>query len=348
MYETKLQELELISQAVGNSPCYVQGGGGNTSVKLDQTTMAVKASGYRLNQVTSKDGFVLVNYPNIAGYYRTVDVNSGLDFEKDSVEFVKKNMVEVPGHQNLRPSIEAGFHSILKTHVIHTHPVYANILCCAANGQELAQKICGGQSYNYLWIPYIKPGFTLTLKIQSELERLLQQGQRYPQVIFMENHGLIVTADDPRQCIDLHRQVNDTIRSALDLTGPFPEIKLEPLDKATFKSKTDFVADFFKGSHLTRAFFDTVLYPDQMVYLNEYVGVNTDDHKLNINSATGEVIYKTNYPEALAIEETLVAFLYVILMLKAKSLTVKTMSGEESDFIKNWEGEKYRRSLLQK
>jgi ribulose-5-phosphate 4-epimerase/fuculose-1-phosphate aldolase len=354
MFEAKLKELELISQAVGNAPDYVQGGGGNTSVKLDQTTMAVKASGFRLNQVTPNDGFALVNYQNIVKYYQTVDLNSGLDFEKDSVEFVKKNMIEVPGYKSLRPSIETGFHSILKTHVIHTHPVYTNILCCAANGQELVEKIYGEKDYNFLWIPYIKPGFNLTLKIQSELENALRQGQRapvgakYPQVIFMENHGLIVTADDPQECIDLHREVNDTIKTALDLTEPFPPIKLEQMSESVFTSKTAFVIDFFKGSHLTRGFFDTILYPDQLVYLNEYVGVNTDDHKLNINTATGEVIYKTNLAEATAIEETLAAFLYVILMLNAKGLTVKTMSGEESDFIKNWEGEKYRRSLLQK
>ena len=65
MYKSELEKLVKISQAVGNSPDLIQGGGGNTSVKLDDKLMAVKASGYRLNQITENEGFVVVNYNDI-------------------------------------------------------------------------------------------------------------------------------------------------------------------------------------------------------------------------------------------------------------------------------------------
>ena len=42
-YEGGLKELEYISKAVGIPVDYTQGGGGNTSVKLDEQYMAVKA-----------------------------------------------------------------------------------------------------------------------------------------------------------------------------------------------------------------------------------------------------------------------------------------------------------------
>ena len=40
-----------LSNRIGARPDYVQGGGGNTSVKLDGGLMAVKASGFRLSDV---------------------------------------------------------------------------------------------------------------------------------------------------------------------------------------------------------------------------------------------------------------------------------------------------------
>jgi len=56
-----LDEFARMSQLIGARPDYVQGGGGNTSVKLDGGLMAIKASGFRLSQVTDSDGFAGVS-----------------------------------------------------------------------------------------------------------------------------------------------------------------------------------------------------------------------------------------------------------------------------------------------
>ena len=62
MYEETLRNLEMISKEVGCQIEYTQGGGGNTSAKLNEELMAVKASGYKLKQITPKEGYVVVNY----------------------------------------------------------------------------------------------------------------------------------------------------------------------------------------------------------------------------------------------------------------------------------------------
>ena len=347
MHDKGLKELEYISQAVGKFPDLVQGGGGNTSVKLDDELMAVKASGYKLSQITTREGFAVVNYKNIKDYYSRVDLSSGIDYEKDSVEFVKNNVVEMEGLKKLRPSVEAGFHSILKKYVIHTHSVYANILCCAEEGRELVEKIFAGKSYACLWVPYINPGFSLTLKIKEGIEQCIKEKNRFPEVIFMENHGLVVSSDDCSKCVELHTEVNSLIKSYLKLGDDFPEIVLEKVDEGTYRSKTRYLAEFFKDSPITVEYFDEVaLYPDQLVYLNDSICINGMDNKLNINTQTGEVIYKAGYQEALTIEETLVAYLYVIQKINACGLKIKTMSAAGKNFINNWESEKYRKSLL--
>ncbi len=45
-YNVLLDDYARLSQSAGARMDYVQGGGGNTSVKLDDTYMAVKASGF--------------------------------------------------------------------------------------------------------------------------------------------------------------------------------------------------------------------------------------------------------------------------------------------------------------
>src|SRR5690554_1130766 len=121
MYDKKLSGLERISQIVGARPDYVQGGGGNTSVKLDDELMAVKASGFSLNQITAKSGFVVVNYRKIKEFYNNLGEPGELGVEEKANELIKESIVDQPGMERLRPSVEAGFHSLLDRYVIHTH-----------------------------------------------------------------------------------------------------------------------------------------------------------------------------------------------------------------------------------
>ncbi len=93
-------------------------------------------------------------------------------------------------------------------------------------------------------------------------------------------------------------------------------------------------------------FNNLALYPDQLVYLNCNLGFGEGENKLFVNTQNGELIYSTNYNEALTIEETLLGYLYVVNTIFEKELPIKTMSAEGKSFIDNWESEKYRKSLL--
>jgi len=348
MFDERLKELEAISQAVGSSPDLVQGGGGNTSVKLDDSLMAVKASGFQLKEISAKEGYVVVNYKKIREYHEQVDLSQDRDYEKESIEFVRANIVPVEGIKPLRPSVEAGFHSFLERHVIHTHPVYANLVCCSKNGCELASEIFKEKDYDFIWVPYINPGFMLTIAIMDGIKKHVSENKRFPRVIFMENHGLVATADTADECIRLHEDVNETIRRYFNITSPYPEVGIEQVDDGVFRSKTGFLRNWFKNSNADLSFFDeTVLYPDQLVYLGGNVAVNDTGKKLNINTVTGEILYKTSEKEALTMEETLLGFIYVVDTIRKLNLPLKTMSGEQTNFIKNWESEKYRKSLIQ-
>ncbi|MCR4431532.1 MAG: class II aldolase/adducin family protein [Tepidanaerobacteraceae bacterium] len=349
MNDAAFQDLEIISRAVGNFPDMVQGGGGNTSVKINDELMAVKASGYKLNQVTRSEGFVVVNYKDIKDYFDRADLDSGIDYEKDSTAFLKKSVVKVEGLKELRPSVEAGFHSILQKYVIHSHAVYVNILCCSKKGEEIIREIFSGKPYCFLWIPYINPGFYLTLKIREALERHMKSGRKFPKAIFMENHGLIVNSDSREEVIRLHEEVNESIKKSLHITEPYPEMSIEKIDDNTFMSRTAYLKDFFKNNSISSDFFDkNALYPDQLVYLNDNISLDNNENKLNINTKTGEITYRTSFQEALAMEETLLAYIYILKKIEEKRLSIKRMTLEEIGFIKNWESEKYRKALIKR
>jgi ribulose-5-phosphate 4-epimerase/fuculose-1-phosphate aldolase len=346
-YESDLKKLEYISKAVGIPVDYTQGGGGNTSVKLDGQYMAVKASGCKLKQITPTEGYVIIDYKRLKDYYDHVDLNQDTDFEKESADMAKQSVQQVPWLKVLRPSVEAGFHSVLKKYVIHTHSVYANILTCIENGQEMVNTIFSGKAYETAWIPYINPGFCLTLKIQEAISECTGRTGNAPEVLFMENHGLIVTSDDHEKAVKLHTEVNETIKAALGISEPFPAFELFHVDENTIISKTGYVRDFIKNGSLNPGFFDEiVLYPDQFVYLNGSVAFDSLENKLNIITQTAEAVYKTSASEAQTMEETLLACIYVVNEIRKRSLPLKTMSVKDVDFIRNWESEAYRKSLV--
>jgi hypothetical protein len=82
--------------------------------------------------------------------------------------------------------METGFHSIIQDQfVIHSHSVYALILCCSKQGQKILKEIFP-QS---IWINYCNPGLGLTYEISKKLAK-----EKSP-IIFLQNHGLIITAN---------------------------------------------------------------------------------------------------------------------------------------------------------
>jgi ribulose-5-phosphate 4-epimerase/fuculose-1-phosphate aldolase len=349
----KLQSFVDISQEVGKRIDYVQGGGGNTSYKIDKNLMAVKASGYKLSDITDKEGYVVINYTDIIDYYKNVNLESDIDFEKESNEITQKSIVQIEGLKSLKPSVEAGFHSFLMKYVIHSHPVYANILCCSKNGAELAKKILKDQDFSFLWIPYINPGFSLTLKIKAALDNYIWDKSNISEVIFLENHGIIVSSDSYERALLVHNKVNNAIKSFFNINESYPEISIEKTSENTYISHTKYLNDFFKDSDITLNYFiNNSLYPDQLVYLNNEIAIDNDfskpetRKKLIINTVTGQLFYNASLKEVMAIEETLLGFIYVMKNISSTNLEVKTMSSNETDFINNWESEAYRKKML--
>ncbi len=336
-----IKELIDISTYAGDRVDYTQGGGGNTSVKCDCGLMLIKASGFRLIDITENTGFVAVDCKKIKDYYASVDLSVQKDYEKESAEVSKSSVVAIEGLPTLRPSVEVGFHAILKKFVVHTHSVYANLLTCAVNGEKLAEEILGGKDYGYIFLPYINPGFTLTLKMKEAISEYEKRTGRYPEVIFMKNHGLVINADSVERVKELHTDVNERIRKYFALPDDFREAKLVEKEGA-YISKTENVAKYMKELSFTKDLLDKYpLYPDQLVYLNNLIANTPEKMVVEGDSVT----YNCELKEARTLEETFVAYLFVVGNLRKAGLEISVMNEEEVGFINGWEAEKYRRSV---
>lgn len=336
-----ISDLIEISQYAGTRVDYTQGGGGNTSVK-DGDVMYIKASGFKLKDIDEVTAYVPMDLKKIKSFFESVDLGDGKDYEALNKTVTAEATLKLEGLAALRPSVEVGFHSVLKKYVIHTHSVYANLLTCAVKGKELAAEIFAGADFGYIFMPYIDPGFTLSVKMSEAVSEYQAKTGSYPEVIFMQNHGLVVSGDDIERVKAVNEQVNNLIIARFGLKDEYREVTLKEEAEGVYVSETPLVKQFVAENVLNKELLDEYpLYPDQLVYLNNILAFAPE--KLQARDAS--VYYATNGKEALTLEETLFAYIFVITTLKKNGIEISTMSEKDVYFINNWEAEKYRRSL---
>lgn len=339
-YNHLLHDYARLSQNTGARRDYVQGGGGNTSVKLDETQMAVKASGFCLGDVTERSAYAVMDYASIRAFYNGSEQTMFEDVEKAGSERAKAGTLSIDGLAQVRPSVEAGFHSLLGRFVIHSHSVYTNFACCAVEMKQILTKALVGTDFSWGIVPYIDPGARLSFAIRDELARVKEETGRQPSVIFMQNHGLIVHEETADACLTLHDEVNKRL---CDYFGVAPDSFLQ-LDLERY------IVDRLRTRKYESTFFiDTPLYPDQMVFLIGTLafGAGTPDAgKILLDLSNGKIQSAAGEAQTRVVTETLAAVLFIEEQIGRKGYAVSTMGEQAKRFIANWESEKYRKSLL--
>ena len=349
----QLEQFSKMSCEIGARADYVQGGGGNTSVKLDDGLMAIKASGFRLGDITPSAAYALIDYKPLADFYFSNDPASFENVEKAGSERAKALTRTIDELQALRPSVEAGFHSILDKFVIHSHSVYCNLAGCAAECDEILEKAFADASYGYVAVPYTDPGAKLTFIIKDAMDQAEKETGRRPAVIVMRNHGLVATAATAEEAVKLHEDANRRIAAAVGVAAAdFPKPALAAVGEGEFAGATAYLCEKIKeGGYTADQLLANPLYPDQMVFFKGTLrpaGEALADNTCVIDTRTGEVCYRMKESQAQVLEETLTAVIFIHEVLKEKGLHIQYMGQDARSFIDNWESEKYRKSLSQK
>lgn len=223
MQNINLDSLVEISNHIGNNSAYIQGGGGNTSFK-DNGILYVKASGTLLKNMTIKSGIAAIDLNGLNKYLENPDNDENVFATK-----VQKYCLN-----NQRPSIETGLHAIIPyNYVIHSHSIYANVVTCAVEANEILNDLFKNE---YIFIPYATPGVEL-IKEYLNVYNLNKECK----VIFLQNHGIVSFSNDPLIALKEHYLYSETIKERL---------KLNDFHNTQFKDIE--IKDF--------------LFPDQIVY----------------------------------------------------------------------------------
>lgn len=303
-----------MSRHIGSSIASVQGGGGNTSIKLDDATMLIKASGTLLKDMTAESGYVSVNHQLVAD-----KLEPSLS-EEDASSLLSSSITD--SSLGGRPSMETGFHAVLGRVVVHTHSVYVNCVSCVEDGDILSKQVLDDTSIQAEWIPYYAPGLELSCAIKARI-----QEKPDTQVFILQNHGVIVHADTCEEATSLHHTVESHFKRKLNLPSFPSTIAL------TQKTESDFQLLFPEADSLSLA---DVLFPDQAIYLTQ-----------NIARVEGGFSLLTHEHKANGMAETLLAKAYIETESRKANRTVTTLTDADIARILNMPSEKYRKLVIQ-
>jgi rhamnulose-1-phosphate aldolase/alcohol dehydrogenase len=184
---SELEGLAHRSNLLGRDRAVANYGGGNTSTKArerDHTgrevdVLWVKGSGSDLATIE-------------AGQFTGLKLGEVLALEERE-EMSDEEMVAYLASCQLAPdmprgSIETLLHAFVPyAQVDHTHPDAVNMICCSQGGEELARECFGDAA---VWIPYIRPGFTLSKQVGQAVRK-----NPDAKFILLAKHGLVTWGD---------------------------------------------------------------------------------------------------------------------------------------------------------
>lgn len=200
-----IKDLIDISRYYGNNKDFVIAGGGNTSYK-DEHHLWVKASGVPLAALDEKGLIMLLR--------SKVQIIGEKEYPSDPHEqerCMKQDLEAAIAieKEKQRPSVESAFHELINySYVVHTHPALVNGLMCSRQAAKLTQEIFGN---SVLFIPFAL-GYELFLRVRDLLAQWRKHHPSDPNVIFLENHGIFVSASTINEVKQLYNEVMKKMR----------------------------------------------------------------------------------------------------------------------------------------
>ncbi len=380
-----LADLIKISNATGKDPALVLGGGGNTSVKTaDGTHMYIKASGTALKDMDTQRGWRRLNIDAVLSILQDKSI-AKLDAIQRETEVVNRLLLSCDDNvpSGARPSVESHLHALLDTHVIHLHPLVVAAYVNAKNGRVAIEKQLAKEGLIPLWVPYTDPGFMLAKRIARLVDDYEKEHGRKPSVLFLEKHGLFVTAGSAATALKRVRQVIRLCEAGLK---PLRSVSTKlPSAESVVQTKLALRQSLFQatGQHLPVSYYPTLeavgafmahknakkllgtpaLNPDELVYAN---GSAMWIEKLKPDALTGKLqalIEKGQKVPAAFVVKGLGLFVAaekglagLIADITETSLKIRMYAGQmggvlaltrrEQDFINTWESEAFRKKLV--
>ena len=301
-------EYQELSTAVSSDYSFVQGGGGNVSIKTDYD-LIVKASGSRLSEATTSKGFVVLN--------REV----AKECIKSGSSLQRALAADSPDG---RPSIEAPLHvECGGKYVVHIHSVGAIAIGLIDEGFSF----CAKEGWQY--VEYVLPGEPLLSALKSSEIFSSPAG-----VSILSNHGLLVWDSALENCIRRVVFAEEKCRAYfLDKTCS------RNINEKTFDIDPGNNESLDFGSALSdqwlRFISENVLFPDQAVFLSEvdFESLIQDSFLLNIKPLSLD-------------QKEMLKLLHLLGKILRPEDCKRPLTTSEANTILDLDSEKYRKAKI--
>lgn len=337
MIDEHLKELSKISAEIGNNTNFIQGAGGNTSIKLDNI-LWVKASGTWLANALEEAIFVpldLIRLRHILDNDPTAPIDHTV--RNDLVEKVRRSSIETTLHALLDHDV-----------VVHTHSIAAIAAAVRKDAADFLADHLSGLAWTF--VPYVRPGAPLTKAIQN-----LSNSENYD-ILVLGNHGLVVGATDCRGAMELLNEVEKRLKSTERKAGVPNKALLERMAEGTrYILPTDVAQHNIATNDISlRIASGGSLYPDHVVFLGPGITVveptvpliELEDlmaaaPKLLAVRDTG-VLLRDDLNDA---DLSMIRCLADVVMLVNSDAKVNYLSTEHEMELLDWDAEKLRQRL---
>ncbi len=361
----KMNKLIAMSHKYGGDARYVLAGGGNTSMKTDGV-LYVKASGTRLSNI-EEPGFVKMDMGKISVMF--VKPYPKEDKQREAEALLDMMDARLPG-ESMRPSVECMLHGLFpQTFVLHLHPALVNGLTCATKGKAYCEELFGNDA---VWVPLTKPGYTLAKTCYDLFETQKRVNGTVPNILFMQNHGVIVAADMVEEIDALMERVMETIGQKAGVLEDFtpqamPETALSaaPTLRMLYRKHAGKACVVFHRSdavlNLPMEAVRKPFNPDQIVYCK--AAILELEPGSDVQTAFGSFVEKNGYAPKIAVMHGTGVFSMgktkkeadtaLSLFLDAAKITYYTngyggplaLTDDFTNFILQWEVENYRQKV---
>lgn len=326
-----------ISRYAGMREDLVQAGGGNSSYKESPEKMYIKASGFRLADVSEAQGYAVVNPAVIGEFFLSGKATDQITEQKGKA-LLDKAFVE-----GARPSIETFLHAVSGRYTLHTHPVVVNALSCREDGMQILKGLFPGA----MTVPYATPGIALA-------RAYFEEYQGNSDIVFLQNHGLVVSADTAQEVIDRTEAVLNRLEDYLSVADRSCHAvtqlwRLFP-DQIVWQVTDAWVLRTYRMQGL----WNTTFCPDCVVFLGKRImqfaeGMDVEAYieengKPAVLEYDGHLyILAESVDKALRIQSVLSFSARVMELNNAQQC--KELSDTEQDFLLDWDAEQYRQKM---
>ena len=331
-------DLKELSVFLGSNLDWVQGAGGNTSVK-DNGVLWVKASGFWLSDAQKNNIFAPLVRQTVLE-----KINQGIE-DLNSARTPEKQ------YHSLRPSIETTMHALMRHRfVVHVHSVNVISYAVLKDSKKILNEKLDG--INWLWVPYVRPGLPLAKILYSLNVSDFD-------VIILANHGVVIGGDTKEEVLDILERVET--RLFRSMRGEFidtDKVKLEGLvETSEYRlPKHDFCHSLAKDALSIEILGKNPLYPDHVIFLGPGTipVMSYEKFKSRLSVESSNLCYKVVVIKDIGVivnqslsenaEEMLHCLTNVLLRLNTRDELQHLTQDEEAELL-GWDAEKYRKSI---